>query len=174
MAMEEENVKIGEMRVDGRYLFREIRAEDYAKGFFEVLRDLTEARTPGEAEFRERLGYIQKRRDVFAVVVIEDLSAGRIVGTGTLVVERKFIRDLGSVGHIEDIVVVERHRGAGIGKRLVGLLVRISRETGCYKTILACSEENVEFYERCGLARKEVEMAIYHESQGPGSAEEEQ
>ena len=32
------------------------------------------------------------------------------------------------------------------------------QEAGCYKVILDCSEENVPFYEKCGLTKKEVQM----------------
>ena len=33
-----------------------------------------------------------------------------------------------------------------------------AKEAGCYKAILDCGEERVPFYEKCGLARKEVQM----------------
>ena len=37
-----------------------------------------------------------------------------------------------------------------------------AKEAGAYKTILDCSEANAGFYERAGLARKEVQMVKYH------------
>jgi hypothetical protein len=37
-------------------------------------------------------------------------------------------------------------------------LKHISRETGCYKLILDCSQDNVKFYERCGLKVKELQV----------------
>lgn len=33
-----------------------------------------------------------------------------------------------------------------------------AKEAGCYKVILDCAENNVAFYEKCGLTRKEVQM----------------
>lgn len=36
--------------------------------------------------------------------------------------------------------------------------VCLAQELGCYKVILDCSEDNVPFYEKCGLTRKEVQM----------------
>ena len=33
-----------------------------------------------------------------------------------------------------------------------------AEEAGCYKVILDCSEDNVAFYTKCGLTRKEVQM----------------
>ena len=33
-----------------------------------------------------------------------------------------------------------------------------ARKAGCYKVILDCSEDNVDFYARSGFKRKEVHM----------------
>ena len=37
----------------------------------------------------------------------------------------------------------------------------IGRALGCYKVMLDCSRDNVDFYKRCGFKEKEVQMAIY-------------
>lgn len=42
--------------------------------------------------------------------------------------------------------------------RVIEALVKLAEEAGCYKIILDCSEENVPFYEKCGLYKKEVQM----------------
>ena len=39
------------------------------------------------------------------------------MATGTLLVELKFHRGCGSVGHIEDVVVDAAHRGSKLGLR---------------------------------------------------------
>ena len=36
--------------------------------------------------------------------------------------------------------------------------MKAAEEAGCYKVILDCSEENVPFYAKCGLTKKEVQM----------------
>jgi hypothetical protein len=41
---------------------------------------------------------------------------------------------------------------------VVSDLLEFSKAAGCYKTILDCSEDNVPFYEKCGLKKKEVQM----------------
>ncbi len=42
--------------------------------------------------------------------------------------------------------------------RLIAAATEFSKEAGCYKVILDCAEDNVEFYAKCGLTRKEVQM----------------
>ena len=45
--------------------------------------------------------------------------------------------------------------------RVIDALGAHAKEAGCYKVILDCGEANVVFYEKCGLARKEVQMVGY-------------
>jgi hypothetical protein len=42
--------------------------------------------------------------------------------------------------------------------RVLDALLEHAKAMGCYKVILDCSEENVAFYQKCGLMRKEVQM----------------
>lgn len=57
--------------------------------------------------------------------------------------EQKFTRNLGRVGHIEDIAVDKSMQGRKLGLRIIQALTGISETTGCYKTILNCSDENI-------------------------------
>ncbi|KXZ44003.1 hypothetical protein GPECTOR_75g727 [Gonium pectorale] len=95
----------------------------------------------------------------YRTVVIED--GGRIIATAAMVIELKFIRGCGKVGHIEDVVVDPEYRGKRLGAMLIDALVDAAREAGCYKVILDCAEANVGFYTKCGLTRKEVQMVRY-------------
>eukprot|EP00775_Hariotina_reticulata_P013371 gene13371-13498_t len=90
-----------------------------------------------------------------------DTKQGKVVGTAALVVERKFVHACGKVGHIEDVVVDQAARGQKLGQKLIDELVKVAQEQGCYKVILDCAEHNVEFYGKCGLIRKEVQMVKY-------------
>jgi glucosamine-phosphate N-acetyltransferase len=60
-----------------------------------------------------------KQSQTTRVVVIEEPTTGRIVASGSLLVERKFIRQCGLVGHIEDIVVHDSQRGKNLGRMYV-------------------------------------------------------
>lgn len=93
------------------------------------------------------------------VWVIED--AGRIIASGTLIIESKLIHGLSAVGHIEDIVVTKDMRGRSIGHTLIAHLVAMAKQHGCYKVILDCNDHNIPFYEGCGFICKGNALAIY-------------
>lgn len=76
-------------------------------------------------------------------IVVLDRNTDKIVGVGTVFIERKFLHTLGSVGHIEDIAVDKDQQGKKIGLRIIQALTHISENSGCYKTILNCSNDNI-------------------------------
>ena len=60
-----------------------------------------------------------------------------------MMLERKFVRSAGLVGHIEDIAVSKFMQGRKLGLRIITTLEGIGRAMGCYKIILDCSKENI-------------------------------
>ena len=78
------------------------------------------------------------------------IKKNEIVGYGSIIYETK-IRG-GKVGHIEDIIVKKEHRGKSIGKIIIDYLIQNSIQKKCYKVSLVCKENNIGFYEKCGLA----------------------
>lgn len=48
------------------------------------------------------------------------------------------IHGLGSVGHIEDIVVAKDQQGKKLGLRLLDALTHLGKEIGCYKVCRRC------------------------------------
>ncbi|KAG0363521.1 acyl-CoA N-acyltransferase [Gamsiella multidivaricata] len=149
--------------------------------FLKTLEVLTTVGAISDADFQRRFQYLQDHNDQYFTIVIEDMNVpatlagsatsstpnlvtpgrGKIVAAGTIVVERKFIRGLGLVGHIEDIAVSGDQQGKKLGLRIIETLKAIGKQQGCYKVILDCSEKNVPFYEKCGFERKGVEMGWY-------------
>ena len=102
-----------------------------------------------------------KQQDTYMIIVIEDIAKSIIVGAGSLIVERKFIRDCGLCGHIEDIVVHQEYEGRRFGSRIVNLLKELATMKDCYKIILDCAEHLVPFYAKVGFAVKGTQMAWY-------------
>jgi len=82
-----------------------------------------------------------------------------LAGAVTLIIEPKLIHGLCYVGHIEDVVVLERFRGHKLGKSLVGYAKQYAKDRGCYKVILNCGLETKGFYESNGfLPSGEIQM----------------
>lgn len=99
-------------------------------------------------------GFPVKRRQFVAI----DDGTGQIVGTVTLLVEKKIIHKGASVGYLEDMVVDARRRGNGIGRRLCQHACQQATSEGCYKVVLNCSAGNRGFYESCGFRQHNVSM----------------
>jgi len=91
-----------------------------------------------------------KNSGVYYVIVVEDKCTGKICGTGTLIVEHKFIHSCAIRGRVEDVVVLDSYRGKGLGQMIVEACTELSKKLGCYKTTLECSEKNKPFYEKIG------------------------
>lgn len=83
---------------------------------------------------------------------------GVIQGSATLITISKILRTGSRMGLIEDVAISEDTRGLGLGKLLIEDLFEIAVEKGCYKTVLNCSDDNIKFYEKCGMYLAENQM----------------
>ena len=83
----------------------------------------------------------------------------QIIATITVLIEPKFIRGLNSVAHIEDFVVAKSHRKLGLGKKLLDHAISYAHEHNCYKVILNCSKDMLEFYQKKGFTAENYEMS---------------
>ncbi|KAL3956768.1 hypothetical protein ACCO45_009614 [Purpureocillium lilacinum] len=133
------------------YKLRPLRRSDYDTGFLDCLRVLTTVGDIAKDEFEAQYERMVKQEGYY-IIVIED-DAGAVVATGALIVERKFIHNLGAVGHIEDIAVSKSQQGKKLGLRLIQALDFVAERIGCYKSILDCSDANEGFYIKCGFRR---------------------
>lgn len=148
----------------------EILLRNWYKDFLSTLKVLTTVGEISPEEFNARYDFMASRNDTYYILVICD-SSKTIVGTGGVIVERKFIHNLGLVGHIEDIAVAKNQQGKKLGLRMIEALDYVARQVGCYKSILDCSEANEGFYVKCGYKRAGLEMAHYYEK-GPKTSYE--
>ena len=128
---------------------RKLELADYHKSYLALLETLTVVGQISEADFGKRFQILNRKP--YMIWVIEDLTNDTIVATGTLVIEEKFIHNLGKVGHIEDIVVSPKYQGKSLGKMIIEQLITSAKEQGCYKVILDCSDKVRSFYEKCGF-----------------------
>jgi len=106
---------------------------------------------PGEAAWVTQFNAMCATPHTYYTLVIIDKKIDRIVAVGCVFMERKFLRGLGSVGHIEDIAVDKKQQGKKLGLRIINALTYISENSGNYKTILNCSEDNIREYLCCNF-----------------------
>ncbi|KAG8919537.1 hypothetical protein FRC03_009382 [Tulasnella sp. 419] len=149
---------------------RPLSSTDVTRSHFSVLSVLSPSPTPSDASYNTHFSVLRqinastesiKLPPSYVVIVIVNKANDQIVATGSLFLEKKFLRGLSLVGHIEDIAVDKNVQGKKLGFRVVTALTEISENLGAYKTILNCSESNIPFYEKCGYSKKEREMARY-------------
>ena len=127
---------------------RPLQPADFAAGFLETLGSLA----PVDLTPEEAIAIWQKRTDSGIHSVVAEVD-GRVVGTASLIVEKKFIHRGGLVGHIEDVAVHSDHWRQGIGTALVERLTELASSLHCYKVILNCLDQLVPFYARLGYRR---------------------
>ncbi|CAN8069654.1 unnamed protein product [Agarophyton chilense] len=137
---------------------RPLEEADLQRGFFDVLSQLTES-PPLSPEKFGRLLRVQRELDIQLTLVA--VRGEKILGTGSVMIEPKFIRGGRPAGHIEDIVMDASVRGKGVGKQIIERLVTYAKEKGCYKVVLDCGDHNVPFYQKCGLKQMGKQMAHY-------------
>ncbi|KAI5801475.1 glucosamine 6-phosphate acetyltransferase [Peziza echinospora] len=148
------------------YLLRPLRPSDHVS-FLSVLSVLTTVGEIPAEKWLERYAFMKSRPGEYFIIVIENLDTGKLVAIGTLLVEKKFLRGLGEVGHIEDIAVAREAQGLKFGQRIIQALDGIAESVGCYKAILDCSEKNEGFYVKCGYKKAGVQMANYYGQNKP-------
>lgn len=113
---------------------------------------------PPISEMRGRLGNMIEDKNGMTIVAEYN---SEIVGTATLVVQDNLTHEGRPIGHIENVVTKQGFRGRGIGKILIEKLKEIGRKKGCYKIVLSCRQDNVQFYEKSGFRKSgEVEMRL--------------
>ncbi|MEK6260864.1 MAG: GNAT family N-acetyltransferase [Planctomycetota bacterium] len=130
-------------------------ATDLRRGFLAALSALKPAELSDEQAldvFRRRM----RSRVQTYVALMDD----RVAGTASLFIEPKFIHNGGIVGHIEDVAVHVAYQHHGVGALLVGHLLGVCRQAGCYKVILDCEEDVIPFYEKLGFRQWETAMRI--------------
>jgi hypothetical protein len=99
-------------------VLRPLQADDYHKGFLQLLGQLAVVGNVSFDQFKKRFEEQKKvTPQTYFTVVIEDTSKSKIIATATLIVEMKYTHGCSKVGHIEDVVVDETYRGYKLGKR---------------------------------------------------------
>jgi glucosamine-phosphate N-acetyltransferase len=104
---------------------------------------LTKAPELSPETYEAQFDHLLSCPSTYFIVVLASSTTGAILGSASLVVEHKFLRNAGKVGHIEDVVVSPSLKGKNLGKTLVTGLTELAKTLGCYKVILDCDPKNV-------------------------------
>ncbi|KAI0594796.1 acyl-CoA N-acyltransferase [Biscogniauxia sp. FL1348] len=147
------------------FLIRPLARDDYGKGFFDCLRVLTWVGEPAESDFTARFDEMVEAKGTYYFLVIEH-GGGSIVGTGCLVVEKKFIHNRALCGHVEEIAIAKEHQGKGLGLKMIKALDAVAAKVGCSKNILNCGPRNEPFYVKCGYQNTGIEMSHHFGDRG--------
>ena len=140
-------------------IIRELRKEDLWNGFLTTLDSLRQASDIDKNKADDIFEKINSNPD--HIVAVAELD-GKIVGSTTLLIEPKFIHKGGLVGHIEDVVVDKKFQGQKIGEKIMKYLLQYSKDRGCYKTILECTDDVKPFYEKLGFKNIANELRFDH------------
>ena len=138
---------------------RKLEKEDFQKGFLNSLDTLREASNISKEKALEIFNLIQSNPN--HIIVVAEIN-DRIIGSTTLLIEPKFIHQGGFVGHIEDVVVSKEFQGNQIGEKIVKYVLELAKKHNCYKTILNCSDEVKQFYEKIGFKYHSNEFRFDH------------
>ena len=138
-------------------IIRELKEEDIWNGFLKSLDSLKLASDIDKTKAEEVFEKINSNPDYIIAVAEID---GKIVGSTTLLIESKFIHQGGLVGHIEDVSVDKEFQGKKIGEKIMKYLLEVSKNRGCYKTILNCTDDVKRFYEKLGFKQVASELRL--------------
>ena len=133
---------------------RNAKLIDFTKGLRECFSSLGQVGTDIEVEtaFRSRC---TERTHTFVAC-----KGDKVVGTITVIICPKFTHGGKSAGQIEDVATHPEYRGRGVGSALVEHAIEFCRLRSCYKVILNCKPELVEFYTMFRFQENEIEMRL--------------
>lgn len=136
------------------FIIRKFNIKDLKNGFIETISQKWKT-SINEKQIEKILKNYNK------IFVVEENITKKIIGVSTLHLQYKYIHNFCICGFIEDVVINEKYRGIGLGKKLILKLIENANQIGCYKLVLSCDVKNVEFYEKCGFINKEITMKKY-------------
>lgn len=142
-------------------VIRRLEETDYNKEYLQLLKQLTSV-DPDKISRKDFKEFMENLNENHMIFVIEDLESKIIIGTITILIEKKIIHNLGIVVHIEDLVIHMDYRKKGLGNKLLEFAKGISKECKAYKIILDCSNELEIFYNKHDFKKMNIQMALYN------------
>ncbi len=141
-------------------ILRNIKTDDYYKNYIELANELSKnkIKDKGFLFFKDIIEKIKDNPYHF-IFVIENNN--KIIGTITVLIEQKIIRNFGKVCHIEDLIIKKEFRNKKLSSKLINHCIEFSKKNNCYKIILNCENNLINYYKKYGFINKNQEMCIY-------------
>lgn len=126
-----------------------IKPSHNIEDYFECVEELMNA---GDKSSMKELGdkLLTLHKDRYEVYVY--LIDNKIVATTAILYEYK-LRYKQPKAYIEDVAVHKQYRGRGLGKKMVEHCVKVAKEKNCYKIVLSCNDDLVDFYRGLGFEK---------------------
>ena len=112
-----------------------------------------------EEKFKEAFNSLDKNTFIYILELDH-----KIVGTISIIIEQKLLRNGSKVGHIEDFIIDKHYDSKGYESDLLNFAVKFCKNNSCYKCILNCSENMKKFYEQFKFENKNYEMSLYFDN----------
>jgi len=137
---------------------RLIEYNDYYKKYMDLINYFTKkVNELTYINFCETLDLIRKQNSIIVVIEYKNI----IIATCKLIIEQKLHNNLKKMGHIEDVIVDKDFKGKHIGNLLLNECFKIGKENNCYKIVLNCNKDIIDFYKKNNMVVKGTEMCIY-------------
>ena len=136
-------------------MIRRLLITDY-QNLSNLLKQLTECPDLDKQIFEQQFEKLNKND--FHIVMEKE---GKLVAYGCIIIDHKFYRNCKNVGHIEDIVVDKEERCKGFAGMIINSLIEYGKKNNCYKFVLTCSDEYIDFYRKYGFDNKNNNMIRY-------------
>jgi glucosamine-phosphate N-acetyltransferase len=127
--------------------------DDICRGFLDVLEELSEVNLSLEEAFVVYAKRLLAPNQATYVAVDTSDPGCQIVGTVSVLLEKKYIHSGGVAAFIEDVAVRKNYQGEGVGQALVEYAVEVCRKAHAYKVVLDCDDDLISFYSSCNFYR---------------------
>lgn len=142
-----------------QFVIRKLELKDINKEYFLLLQNLSLI-SICDLDNKKNEYFFNQLDGNHQIWIVEDSTNHKIIGSGTILIENKLIRNYGKVAHLEDIVIIPEYQNQKIGKMLVQHLIDIAHEEDCYKCILHCNPMLVSFYEKNNFTNYGIHMRL--------------
>ena len=123
-------------------MIRQLNSKDYNE-IFSLFNQLTDAPIINKELYTSIINNLSDKH----TILVYELN-NKIVGTITLIIEQKLIHGGKCVAHIEDLVVDSNNKNQKIATILLKYCIEEAKKYNCYKVILDCNEDLIEFYKK--------------------------